>query len=59
MDAKVKDPFMTIDFAANAAQLDFNISEGIQYTTNEVKIYVDSSIINEKELYDVLRLEKD
>lgn len=59
LDAKVKDPFMTIDFASNAAQLDFNISEGIQYTTNEIKIYVDSSIIKVEELYDELRLEKD
>ncbi len=59
LDAKVKDPFMTIDFASNAAQLDFNISEGIQYTTNDIKIYVNSSIIKEQELYDVLRLEKD
>lgn len=59
LDAKVKDPFMTIDFASNAAQLDFNISEGIQYTTNEIKIYVDSSIIKVEELYEVLKLEKD
>jgi len=58
LDALVKDPFMTIDFASNAAQLDFNITEGIQYKTHDIKIYVDSSIVKVEELYKNLELEK-
>ncbi|MGB7403831.1 MAG: outer membrane protein assembly factor BamA [Arcobacter sp.] len=59
LDAMVKDPFMKINFASNDAVLDFFIQEGKQYTTNDIKIYVDASIIDPKTLYPELKLEKD
>ena len=37
LDAQVKEPFLDIDFASNQAKLDFFISEGEKYTTNELK----------------------
>ena len=58
LDAKVEDPFMTIDFASNWANLDFNITEGNQYKTNNIKIFVDESIISEESLQEDLKLEK-
>ena len=59
LDSNVKNPFMKIDFASNEAVLDFFITEGKQYKTNNIKIFVDSSIINPKKLYEELKLEKD
>ncbi|NQY20578.1 MAG: outer membrane protein assembly factor BamA [Campylobacteraceae bacterium] len=59
LDAKVEDPFMTIDFASNEAILNFNIIENDQYLTNDIKIYADSSILDVNSLYEELDLEKD
>lgn len=58
LDAKVKDPFMKIDFATNSANLDFFIEEGQQYTTNDIKIFLDASILNPETLYSELKLRK-
>lgn len=59
LDSKVEDPFMKIDFATNSASLDFFIKEGQQYDTNEITIYLDSSILDPKVLYPELRLQKE
>lgn len=59
LDSNVKDPFMKIDFSSNEAVLDFFITEGKQYKTNNIKIYVDASIIDPKKLYEELKLKKD
>ncbi|PKI80726.1 outer membrane protein assembly factor BamA [Malaciobacter halophilus] len=59
LDAKVKDPFLKVDFASNQARLDFFIEEGQQYTTNSITIYIDESILKSKELYPELKLKKE
>ena len=59
LDSTVKDPFLKINFASNEAVLDFFITEGKQYKTNDIKIFVDSSIIDPKSLYEELKLKKD
>ena len=56
LDAQVKEPFLDIDFASNQAKLDFFITEGNKYTTNDIKIYVDSSIVNAEDIYPELKL---
>ena len=56
LDAEVKEPFLDIDFASNQAKLDFFINEGEKYTTNDIKVFVDNSIIDENEIYDDLKL---
>jgi len=56
LDAQVKEPFLNIDFASNQANLDFFIKEGRKYTTNDIKIYVDSSIVDAKDIYPELDL---
>lgn len=56
LDAQVKKPYLNIDFASNQANLDFFISEGTKYTTNDIKIYVDSTIVDPKYLQENLDL---
>ncbi len=56
LDSQVKDPFMKVNFANNSANLDFFISEGRQYSTSLIKIYVDNEIIDENTLYPDLKL---
>ncbi|WP_228200570.1 outer membrane protein assembly factor BamA [Arcobacter peruensis] len=56
LDAQVKEPFLNIDFASNQANLDFFIKEGTKYYTNDIKIYVDSTIVDPKDIYPELDL---
>ena len=56
LDAQVKEPFLDIDFASNQAKLDFFITEGNRYTTNDIKIYLDSSIVDPATIYPELEL---
>lgn len=56
LDAQVKEPFLDIDFASNQAKLDFFITEGTKYTTNDIKIYLDSSIVDPETIYPELKL---
>ena len=56
LDAQVKEPFLDIDFASNQAKLDFFITEGEKYTTNDIKIFLDSSIVDPATIYPELKL---
>ncbi|OUR74749.1 outer membrane protein assembly factor BamA, partial [Arcobacter sp. 31_11_sub10_T18] len=59
LDSTVKKPFMKIDFSSNTAELNYFITEGNQYNTNDIKIFLDSSILDPKTLYPELLLRKD
>ncbi|WP_072680158.1 outer membrane protein assembly factor BamA [Arcobacter sp. LA11] len=59
LDAKIENPFVEVDFSSNQAELDFYIEEGRQYQTNSITIYVNSEIIDPKEIYPELLLRKD
>lgn len=59
LDSKVEKPFMKIDFASNEAELNFFINEGNQYRVNDIKIFLDSSILDPETLYSDLKLIKD
>ena len=56
LDAQVKEPFLDIDFASNQANLDFFITEGNKYTTHDIKIYLDSTIVDPATIYPELDL---
>ncbi len=56
LDAQVKEPFLDIDFASNQAKIDFFMTEGEKYTTNSIKIYLDSSIVDPETIYSELKL---
>lgn len=59
LDAEVKEPFLDIDFASNQARLDFFIQEGEKYKVNDIKIYLDSSILDPNTIYPEIKLKKD
>lgn len=59
LDADIKEPFLDIDFASNQAKLDFFVKEGEKYTTNDIKIFLDSSIVDPEEIYSELKLKVD
>ncbi len=59
LDAKIENPFVEVDFSSNQAELDFYIEEGRQYQTNTITIYVNSEIIDPKDIYPELKLKKD
>lgn len=59
LDSKVEDPFMKVDFATNSAVLDFFITEGQQYSINDIKIYLDAEILDPQTLYPELKLQKE
>jgi len=56
LDAEVKEPFLNIDFASNQAKLDFFITEGKKYKTEDIKIFLDSSIVDPETIYPELKL---
>ena len=58
LDAKIENPFLEVDFSSNQADLDFYIEEGIQYNTNTITIYLNSEIIDPKDIYPELKLKK-
>ncbi len=58
LDASVKEPFLDIDFASNNAKIDFFIKEGKKYITNDIKIFVDESIVKASDIYPELDLIK-
>lgn len=59
LDSKVKSPFLKVDFSSNEAKLDFFIEEGPQYTTGDITIYLDASILDPETLYPELKLKKE
>lgn len=58
LDARVEDPFVSVDFASNQADLDFYIDEGIQYKLNKVTIYVDPELAKADELREEMKLKE-
>lgn len=58
LDATVENPFLEVDFASNQADLDFYINEGIQYKTNSITIYLNSEIVDPKDIYPELKLKE-
>nr|WP_228286300.1 outer membrane protein assembly factor BamA [Arcobacter vandammei] len=59
LDADVKEPFLDIDFASNQAKLDFFVKEGEKYTTSDIKLFLDASIVNPEEILPELKLKVD
>jgi outer membrane protein insertion porin family len=55
LDAKVSPAFSRIDYNTKKAELNFNITEGVQYKNNNIIIYTDESIVPLKELEEGLK----
>lgn len=56
LDARVDTPFLRTDFTTYNAELDYYIEEGQQYKISEVEIVQEEEVIDNKELYDELKL---
>ncbi|PZT48875.1 outer membrane protein assembly factor BamA [Helicobacter valdiviensis] len=55
LDAKVSKPFLRTDFTTYNAELDYYIEEGQSYKVMGVDIVLEEPVIDEKELYDLVK----
>jgi len=58
LDAKVDEPFVQVDFDHYEAQMDYNIFEGDVYRVSDILVFQDTKVIEDQELLDVIKLEK-
>ncbi len=58
LDAKVTKAFSKIDFNTNISEVNFSITEGIQYNVGDILIFLDSNIKDPKEIIEKLKLKK-
>ncbi len=58
LDAKIDAPFVQVDFDHYTAQMDYSIFEGDVYRVSDILIFQDTQVIADKNLMDVIRLEK-
>lgn len=59
LDATVTAAFSKVDFNTNTATIEYTIKEGEQYKLDKTIIYVDKTILDVKDVYPELKLEKD
>lgn len=59
IDANVKPAFSKVDFNTNTADVEYYITEGEQYTVNDILIYVDETIVDPKKLHEELKTKKE
>ncbi|WP_104722046.1 outer membrane protein assembly factor BamA [Helicobacter mesocricetorum] len=55
LDAKVSPPFLRTDFTTYNAELDYYIEEGKPYKVSGIDIVQEEMVIDDKELYDVIK----
>lgn len=58
LDAKVDEPFVAVDFDHYTAQMSYNIFEGDVYRVSDILIFQDTAVIDDKELLEIITLEK-
>ena len=58
LDAKIDEPFVQVDFDHYTAQMDYNVFEGDVYRVSDILVFQDTAVIEDKELLDVIALEK-
>ena len=58
LDAKVDQPFVQVDLDHYEAQMSYNVFEGDVYRVSDILIFQDTNVIDDKELLDVITLEK-
>lgn len=58
LDAKIDEPFVAVDFDHYTAEMSYNIFEGDVYRVSDILIFQDTAVIDDKELLDVIALEK-
>lgn len=58
LDAKIDAPFVQVDFDHYTAQMDYTVFEGDVYRVSDILIFQDTQVIADKDLMEVIRLEK-
>jgi outer membrane protein insertion porin family len=58
LDAKIDEPFVAVDFDHYEAQMSYNIFEGDVYRVSDILVFQDTQVIDDKELLEVITLEK-
>jgi len=58
LDAKVDEPFVAVDFDRYEAQMSYNVFEGDVYRVSDILIFQDTAVIDDKQLLDIIALEK-
>ncbi len=58
LDAKVTAAYSKVDFNTNTAEIEYTISEGVQYKVNDTIIYLNDEILKVEDIYPELKLEK-
>ncbi|MGZ8546513.1 MAG: outer membrane protein assembly factor BamA, partial [Sulfuricurvum sp.] len=58
LDAKVDNPFVTVDFNHYEASMAYNVFEGDIFRVADILIFQDTAVIDDKALLDVIALEK-
>ncbi len=58
LDAKVDEPFVRVDFDHYEAQMSYNVFEGDVYRVADILLFQDTQVIEDKELLEVITLEK-
>ncbi|MBV5321355.1 MAG: outer membrane protein assembly factor BamA [Sulfuricurvum sp.] len=58
LDAKIDEPFVAVDFDHYEAQMSYNVFEGDVYRVSDILVFQDTKVIEDKELLDVIALEK-
>lgn len=59
LDAVVKPAFAKVDFNTNTADIEYYITEGEQYSINEILIYLDETITDPVKIQEQLKTKKD
>lgn len=58
LDAQVSSPFLNVNFNDYNATLFYKITEGVRYKISDVKIVLETPVIEEEELYSGLKIKK-
>ena len=58
LDAKIDEPFVAVDFDHYTAEMSYSIFEGDVYRVSDILVFQDTQVIDDKELLEVIALEK-
>jgi outer membrane protein insertion porin family len=58
LNAKVDEPFVTVDFNRYEAKMSYNVFEGDIFRVSDILIFQDTKVIEDQALLDVIALEK-
>ncbi|MDP1783937.1 MAG: outer membrane protein assembly factor BamA [Sulfuricurvum sp.] len=58
LNAKIDEPFVTVDFNRYEAKMDYNVFEGDIFRVSDILLFQDTAVIEDQALLDVIGLQK-